>query len=64
MLIHHVSENALHRFPPPRKTVSPQVKNYDNVSRVFEIANQLLTCREWMAASSVFETLVKSAFSC
>ena len=28
-------------FPPLRKTISPHVKNYDNFSRVFEIANQL-----------------------
>ena len=31
-------------FPPLRKTVSPQVKNYDYISRVFEVANQLPTC--------------------
>ena len=30
-------------FLPLRKTVSPRAKNYDNFSRVFQIANQLLT---------------------
>ena len=30
------------RFSTTGKTVSPRVKNYDDFSRVFEIANQLL----------------------
>ena len=36
--------SALWEFPPLRRAVAPQVKNYDNFSRVFEIANQLPTC--------------------
>ena len=39
----HMSEHTLLRFTPLRKTLSPQVKNYNSFSRVFEIANQLLT---------------------
>ena len=39
--LNYINCSVLWGFPPLRKTVSPQVKNYD-FSRVFEIANQLL----------------------
>ena len=39
---YYVNWSALQELPPLRKTVSPQVKNYDNFSRVLEVANKLL----------------------
>ena len=38
-----ISRNAQCGFPPLVKTGSPRMKDFDNFSRVFEMANQLLT---------------------
>lgn len=39
---YYIHWSALKGFPPFRKTVSPHMKNYKNISCVFEMANQLL----------------------
>ena len=33
---HCINWSALQGFPPIRKTMSPQLKNYDNFSRVWD----------------------------
>ena len=43
-----------------RKTVSPHVKNYDNFSRVFEKANQLLARHPIYLASGINGRLLVS----
>ena len=46
-------------FPTLRKAISLQVKNYNSFSRLFEIANQLLTCHllnlvPWMNGKAIW----------
>ena len=39
--LYDINWSALQGFPPLRKTVSLHVKNYDNFSRVFEVAREI-----------------------
>ena len=41
--LYHINYGVLQGFPALRKTVTAHVKKYDIFSRVFDIANQLLT---------------------
>ena len=42
-IIYHINYGVKLGFPVPRKAVTTQVKRYDIFSRVFDVANQLLT---------------------
>lgn len=48
---YYINWSALWRFPPQGKTVSPHLKNYDNFSLLFDIANQLLARNSLCLAS-------------
>ena len=54
-----INWSALWIFPPLRKTVSTQVKNYNNFSRVVEIANKLLTRHSFCLAPGMNRPLSK-----
>ena len=42
-ILYHINYSVIQGFPALRKAVTTHVKNYDIFSRVFDIANQLLT---------------------
>ena len=43
IIFYHINYSVIQGFPALRKAVTTHVKNYDIFSRVFDIANQLLT---------------------
>ena len=49
ILIYHINCSVMQGFLALKKAVTTQVKKYDNISPVFDIANQFLICHSSFA---------------